>query len=225
MTTNIQPGDQMLGDSVMPTDLGNVQIICIIGGPGVGKGTQCNWLAKDLDLVHVSVGELLRAKSKKALLENGTDIEGRMREGLLAPVEIVHETLQSFLDEEVGKGKSVFLVDGFPRSLEQVRYFETHGFKIKAAVYFHASEAVLCERVRKRSETSDRVDDKLEIFKKRYKEFEKENASVLDYFELRGKLHKVDCNGKFTDVYKNDIHPLVLVMLGCPIPSTEANRR
>ena len=96
-----------------------------LGGPGVGKGTHCNWLAKDLDLVHVSVGELLRAKPKKALLENGIDIEGRMREGLLAPVEIVHETLQSFLFKEIREGKRVFLVDGFPRSLEQVRYFET----------------------------------------------------------------------------------------------------
>ena len=96
-----------------------------IGGPGVGKGTHCNWLAKDLDLVHVSVGELLRAKPKKALLENGIDIEARMREGLLAPVEIVHETLQSFLVKEIREEKRVFLVDGFPRSLEQVRYFET----------------------------------------------------------------------------------------------------
>lgn len=97
-----------------------------IGGPGVGKGTQCTWLAKELGLVHVSVGELLRAKPKKALLEAGIDIEGRMRDGLLAPVEIVHETLQSFLVKEMREGKSVFLVDGFPRSLEQARYFETH---------------------------------------------------------------------------------------------------
>ena len=108
-------------------------------------------------------------------------------------------------------------------------------------MYFHASEAALCERVRKRSETSDRVDDKLEIFRKRYKEFEKENATVLDYFEPRGRLYKVrqsfrtgqfhsniskvDCNGAFTDVYKNDIHPLISVLLGCPIPSTETDRR
>ena len=97
-----------------------------IGGPGVGKGTQCTWLAKDLDLVHVSVGDLLRALPKEALLEDGIDIEGRMRDGLLAPVEIVQETLQSFLVTEMREGKSVFLVDGFPRSLEQAHYFETH---------------------------------------------------------------------------------------------------
>ena len=96
-----------------------------LGGPGVGKGTHCHRLAKDLDLVHVSVGELLRAKPKKALLENGIDIEGRMRDGLLAPVEIVHGTLQSFLFKEIKEGKRVFLVDGFPRNLEQVQYFET----------------------------------------------------------------------------------------------------
>ncbi len=95
-----------------------------IGGPGVGKGTQCTWLAKDLDLVHVSVGELLRAKSKKEPVKYGIDIEGAMRDGVLAPVEIVQETLQSFLIRETREGKSLFLVDGFPRSLEQAHYFE-----------------------------------------------------------------------------------------------------
>ena len=42
-----------------------------------------------------------------------------------------------------------------------------------------------------RSKTSGRVDDTPEIFQKRYKEFEEENASVLDYVQARGKLHKV----------------------------------
>ena len=95
-----------------------------IGGPGVGKGTQCTWLVKDLDLVHVSVGELLRAKAKKAPMEDGIDIEGRMRDGLLAPVDVVQKTLKSFLVKKMKEGKSTFLVDGFPRSLEQAGSFE-----------------------------------------------------------------------------------------------------
>ena len=95
-----------------------------IGGPGVGKGTQCTWLARDLGLVHVSVGELLRAKARKDPMEDGIDIEGLMRDGLLSPVEVVLRTLKSFLVKEVKKGKSIFLVDGFPRSLEQARHFE-----------------------------------------------------------------------------------------------------
>ena len=95
-----------------------------IGGPGVGKGTQCTWLARDLELVHVSVGELLRAKAKKDPMEDGIDIEGLMRDGLLSPVEVVLKTLKSFLVKEMKEGKSIFLVDGFPRSLEQARHFE-----------------------------------------------------------------------------------------------------
>lgn len=97
-----------------------------IGGPGVGKGTQCTWLANDLDLVHVSVGDLLRAEAKKLLMEDGIDIEGRMRDGLLAPVEVVQKTLKTFLVKEIKEGKSIFLVDGFPRSLEQAHHFEAH---------------------------------------------------------------------------------------------------
>ena len=95
-----------------------------IGGPGVGKGTQCTWLAKDLKIVHVSVGDLLRAKAKRDPMEDGIDIERRMREGLLSPVEVVQKTLKSFLVKEMKEGKTIFLVDGFPRSLEQARHFE-----------------------------------------------------------------------------------------------------
>ena len=47
------------------------------------------------------------------------------------------------------------------------------------------------ERVLKRSETSGRVDDTLETFRKRYKGFQEETAGVINYFEQLGKLHKV----------------------------------
>ena len=186
----------------MPTHRNN------IGGPGVGKGTQCTWLTKDPELVHVSVGDLLRAKAKQDPMGDGIDIEARMREGLLSPVEVVQSTLRSFLVKEMREGKSIFLVDGFPRSLEQARHFEAQvrnvlwrrsytrlivikGVEIKAALYFYAPEAVMHERMMERSKTSGRVDDTPETFQKRYKGFEEENADVLDYFQERGKLHKV----------------------------------
>lgn len=47
------------------------------------------------------------------------------------------------------------------------------------------------ERVLNRSKTSGRVDDTPETFRKRYKAFEEETADVLNYFQLREKLHKV----------------------------------
>ena len=47
------------------------------------------------------------------------------------------------------------------------------------------------ERVLERSKTSGRVDDTPETFRKRYKGFEEETADVLNYFQLREKLHKV----------------------------------
>ena len=184
-----------------------------IGGPGVGKGTQCTWLAKDLELVHVSVGDLLRAKAKQDPMEDGIDIEGRMREGLLSPVEVVQKILKSFLVKKMKEGKSIFLVDGFPRSMEQARHFEAQvrnalwrrlytrliiikSVEIKAALYFYAPEAVMHERMMGRSKTSGRVDDTPETFQKRYKGFEEENADVLNYFQERGKLHKVRQSSK-----------------------------
>ena len=58
-------------------------------------------------------------------------------------------------------------------------------------MYFDADQIMLEGRILERSKTSGRVDDKLEIFRKRYQGFVEENADVLDYFQQRGKLHKV----------------------------------
>ena len=58
-------------------------------------------------------------------------------------------------------------------------------------MYFDGDQIVLEERILERSKTSGRVDDKLDIFRKRYQGFVEENADVLDYFQQRGKLHKV----------------------------------
>ena len=91
----------------------------------------------------------------------------------------------------------------------------------------------------KRSKTSGRVDDTPEAFQKRYKGFEEENADVLNYFQERGKLHKVrrsskrvmlipniwkvNCDRDLILVYKEGVFPLVSVMLGCSIPSIETD--
>lgn len=97
----------------------------MIGGPGVGKGTQCSRLATDLDLVHVSVGDLLRVSASDSL--NPLTIElvnGHMRNGTLVPSELVVQILQDHIIGKLGEGRKRFLLDGFPRNMEQDCLFD-----------------------------------------------------------------------------------------------------
>lgn len=95
------------------------------GGPGVGKGTQCTRLANDLGAAHLSVGDLLRAEAKTLLAEQTTDIMAVMREGKLVPTEVVQKVLKRYIDQNLHQGTTRILLDGFPRSMDQMRLFET----------------------------------------------------------------------------------------------------
>ena len=94
------------------------------GGPGVGKGTQCQRLVADLGVSHLSVGDLLREGAGKVLAKEGIDIVGYMRDGKLVPHRIVQNILEDGLASSVREGKTHILLDGFPRSMDQTRLFE-----------------------------------------------------------------------------------------------------
>lgn len=96
-----------------------------IGGPGVGKGTQCTRLAGDLKLVHISIGDLLRKEAEESLDGRNFDIKAIMGHASLVPHTYVHEVLQRCLVQQLKDGRSNFLIDGFPRSKQQAQFFES----------------------------------------------------------------------------------------------------
>lgn len=98
----------------------------MLGGPCVGKGTQCKKLAQDLSLVHLSVGDLLRAEADNKIL-------GAMKTGGLVDNERVQAVLEKHLVEHISQGNTFFLLDGFPRSIEQATTFKN---RVSAAIVF-----------------------------------------------------------------------------------------
>lgn len=150
MTTDNHQSKPTLNVRIACNDLKRAQIICVIGenalsslrvfcacaqavdwspdsdstgGPGVGKGTHCARLAQELGFNHVSVGDLLRAEAKRADAAHKDIVQKRMEEGLLVPNIIVQGILEGYLVRNVKQGITNFLVDGFPRSLEQAADF------------------------------------------------------------------------------------------------------
>ena len=68
------------------------KIIFVLGGPGSGKGTQCDRIVAKYKLTHLSAGDLLREEVKSGS-ETGKQLESTMKEGKLVPQEVMTDTL------------------------------------------------------------------------------------------------------------------------------------
>lgn len=69
------------------------QVLFILGGPGSGKGTQCDNLVEQYGCIHYSTGDLLRAEVKKGT-ELGKEVDGYMSKGNLVPGEVTANMLK-----------------------------------------------------------------------------------------------------------------------------------
>ena len=97
---------------------------CFSGGPGVGKGTQCTLLAKEFGFHHISVGELLREEGRSPTSPYRDFIPESIKKSVLLPAQLITQLLKREMGEARAKGKYQFLLDGFPRSVEQALDFE-----------------------------------------------------------------------------------------------------
>jgi adenylate kinase len=95
--------------------------LLVFGPPGVGKGTHSRRLASDLGIPHLSTGDLLR----RAIAEGsslGQRAAVHMNAGALVPDEVAYAVLEQRLAlPDTARG---YLLDGFPRNLEQARVFD-----------------------------------------------------------------------------------------------------
>ncbi|KAK9861229.1 hypothetical protein WJX84_010464 [Apatococcus fuscideae] len=163
------------------------EVLFVLGGPGSGKGTQCDRIVAKYGLKHLSAGDLLRdeVKSKSAL---GLELESIMKEGKLVPQETTIALLRKAM---IGSGCQRFLVDGFPRALDQAKTFERTVCLPRLVLFFDCPLETMEERLLSRGKTSGRSDDNAETIKKRFKTFQEQSIPVVDYYEERGKVKKI----------------------------------
>ncbi len=122
--------------------------LIFLGKQGVGKGTYASRLGEKYHWPKISAGDLLREEiAKKSAM--GREIESVMNSGHLVKPEQISMLIEKRIQE--ADCKSGFILDGYPRSMEQVRLLEGMqkklGIKIDLAVNFAASDKVLLERL------------------------------------------------------------------------------
>jgi adenylate kinase len=175
--------------------------LILFGPPGVGKGTQAIRLSASHNLIHISTGDMLRAaiaegsplgKTAKTFVESG----GLVPDDII--IGLVREVLES---KPESKG---FLLDGFPRTLEQAgaldSLFHELGIAEVQIVMLAAPEQELIDRMVKRGLEQGRKDDTAETIRHRLEVYNEQTQPVKSYYEKRRGVTLVDGLGTVDEV-------------------------
>ncbi|KAG0015563.1 hypothetical protein BGZ80_009782 [Entomortierella chlamydospora] len=185
-----KPSTPTIVDADKKKILQNTTVIFVLGGPGAGKGTQCENLVRDFGFVHLSAGDLLRAEQERPGSQYGELIKSYIKEGKIVPMEVTIALLENAM---LASGQTRFLIDGFPRKMDQALKFEEAVVPSAFTLYFECPEEVMLKRLMKRGETSGRADDNIESIKKRFRTFTETSYPVIEHYNKSGKVHTVSC--------------------------------
>ena len=118
--------------------------LILLGMPGAGKGTQAEFIQKDFGLANISTGAMMREVSRSES-ELATRVQSYLSSGALVPNEIIVEMLV----ERIGQDDCLkgFLLDGFPRNLEQGKALDNAKISIDQVIYLSIDEEEIISRM------------------------------------------------------------------------------
>ncbi|CAG2176303.1 unnamed protein product, partial [Oppiella nova] len=159
--------------------MANPVIIFVIGGPGSGKGTQCEKICKKYGFTHLSTGDLLREE-----VASGSDLGQSCNEVMKKGKLVSNEQVLALLKKAIHNNSRTngFLIDGFPRQLDQAIAFEKEVSPCNIILFFRCSDDVMIKRLMNRGLTSGRVDDNEETIKHRLDTFHDNSVPIVEHF-------------------------------------------
>uniref|UniRef100_A0A1B6D931 adenylate kinase n=1 Tax=Clastoptera arizonana TaxID=38151 RepID=A0A1B6D931_9HEMI len=178
---------------------GNKIIIWVLGGPGSGKGTQCDKIVEKYKYTHISTGDLLRDEVKSGS-KRGKALQQIMKEGALVPMNVVLALLAEKMISSA-KTSNGFLIDGYPREVIQGEEFEKHISPCDLVLYMKAKDNTLITRLLNRAKTSGRSDDNEETIAKRLKTFHDHNDPIIKAYA--NKVKEIDSERDPTVIFQD----------------------
>ncbi|MCI2429440.1 adenylate kinase [Candidatus Acetothermia bacterium] len=196
--------------------------IVFLGPPGAGKGTQAVRLAQELSVPHIATGDLLRSEVQSET-ELGMKAQGYMDRGELVPDELVVAMIRERLQKASG-----FVLDGFPRNLNQAQRLSSVT-EVERAVHLSLSREEIVRRLSARrlcpqcghvynlqasppqkNEICDlcntklvqRNDDRPEVIGHRVDIYTREIKPVLEFYQKQSVLREVAALGSVDSVYR-----------------------
>ncbi|HEY2558045.1 MAG TPA: adenylate kinase [Diaminobutyricibacter sp.] len=175
--------------------------LLIVGPPGSGKGTQAARISSAYGIPDVSTGDIFRANIK-----NGTPLGVQVKEivdaGDYVPDSLTNALVTERLEED--DARNGFLLDGYPRTLEQVHYLDgllgKKGQSLDGVIQLVADRDEVVSRLTKRAQEQGRVDDSEEAIRHRQEVYLRETSPLIDVYRDRGLLIEVDGLGGVDEV-------------------------
>ena len=177
----------------------NMRLI-LFGPPGAGKGTQADFIREKYEVEHISTGDVLREAMKNET-EVGLYAKSFMDKGELVPDEVVTEIIRQKISAIGGGG---FMLDGFPRTLEQARSLNgilaDTGIGIDAVIFLEVPDEEVVQRITKRQKTEGRRDDTEGVIRNRLRVYKDQTSPLKDFYEKTGVLRAVEGVGQISDI-------------------------
>ena len=175
------------------------KLFLIIGAPGSGKTTDAELIAKESENIsHYSTGDMLRAEVASGS-ELGKKIDSFISKGLIVPIEIAIATITTAIKNAP---TDVVLLDGYPRSIEQMEALENFlqedaTIKLTSVIEVEVSDATAKERVLGRARGAD---DATEVFNNRMKVYKEPLAEIEAFYKRKGILKIISGEGSIEEI-------------------------
>lgn len=212
--------------------------LVLLGPPGSGKGTQGERLQEDLDLPYYATGDILR-RAVREETEIGKDAKSYMDKGDLVPDEVIIGVIAERIHSH--EAEDGFILDGFPRTVcqaealaEKVEELRT---RLTAAILISVPDDEVVRRLGGRRTCPNghifhlefdppesegvcdvcgedlyiRDDDKPEVIKNRLAQYREKTAPLVDWYDERGLLERIDGSNPPDDVYE-DVRALMATL-------------
>lgn len=195
--------------------------IVIFGPPGIGKGSISSLVKEKYGIPHIATGNILRESADKKIREC-------MEKGLLVPDNEVMRIAEKRLKEkDCRKG---FILDGFPRTLEQAKFLDEKKVKIDIVINLVAATEIIIARLSGRlicpkcgaiyhvknippkregicdkcgSKLVQRADDKPEVVKNRIEVYQKQTRDLIGFYRGRKLLVDIDGEGDLSRIFRD----------------------
>lgn len=167
--------------------------IILIGIQGAGKSTQGNLLSEKYNIPYLSSGHVFRQLSKEKT-KMGRWLKETLNAGALVPDETTLEIILSYLNRK--EYKNGYILDGFPRTVTQAEAFDGSVDKV---IFLDVSDKEALWRISGR--VSDREDETVMAIRNRIRLFHELTEPVIDFYQKKGKLIKVDGEKEVTEVF------------------------
>ncbi len=175
--------------------------LVLMGPPGAGKGTQAVGLADRLGIPHISTGDIFRANVTQGT-PLGVEAKRYMDAGEYVPDGVTNAMVRDRLSQD--DCRPGFLLDGYPRTLEQVgeldEMLKSDGLAVDRAVELTVDVDEVVTRLVKRAQEQGRADDTEDVIRRRLEVYAEQTAPLTAVYEARGILVRVDGMGSVDEV-------------------------